>query len=163
MSVMCISQETYIIWLLFVVEMCKVIISLGVFFNVKILIFQIVKGLKGQIMGQNEENFCLLNQEPCIIWYDLHLWYTCMYKRIISPGIFFFFSKFWFLGSLGLEGVLVKGQKIAQYDKELCLSHSVSQEPYIIYCDFWYMCVKWWYIQQIVSFFKILILGFLEG
>ena len=30
-------------------------------------------------------------------------------------------------------------------------------------CDFWYTCVKWWYLQQIFSFFKILILGFLGG
>ena len=54
-----ISQESYIIGLPFMVEMCKKIISPGVFFNVKILIFQDVKGLKGQIRGQNDENFCL--------------------------------------------------------------------------------------------------------
>ena len=47
--------------------------------------------------------------------------------------------------------------------KKLCLSHSVSQEPYIIYCDFWYTCGKWWYLQQIFSFFKILILGVFRG
>ena len=36
-----------------------------------------------------------------------------------------------------------------------CLSHSVSQEPYLIYdCGFWYTCVKWWYLQQLFSFLK---------
>ena len=64
------SQEPYIIWLSFMVQMCKMIISPGVFFNFKILIFQVVKGLKGQKMAQNVKNFCLLHlmfQEPYII------------------------------------------------------------------------------------------------
>ena len=56
--------------------------------------------------------------------------------------------------------MLVKGQNITQNDKKLCLSHSISQEWYIIYCDFWYTFIKWWYPQQIFSFFKILILSF---
>ena len=106
------------------------------FFNFKILIFRLVKRLKGQKMAQSDKNSCLLHfifQEPCIIY--LHLWYTCIYKRIIYPGIFFIFF-FWFLGSLGGGGV-VKGWKVAQNDKKLCLSHSVSQEPYIIWL--WYM------------------------
>ena len=104
-------------------QICKIIISLGVFFNFKVLIFQVVRGLKGPKMTQNDKSFCLshlIYLEPyIIIWsssYDLHLWYTCMSKRIISPGIFFFFfnsfSKFWFSVSF-------------------CLSHSISQEPYI--------------------------------
>ena len=66
-----ISQKLCIIWLSFVVQMCKMIISPGVFFNVKILIFQIVKGLKGQKMPLNVETFCLSHltfQEPYIIW-----------------------------------------------------------------------------------------------
>ena len=62
------------------------------FFNFKILIFRLVKRLKGQKMAQSDKNSCLLHfifQEPCIIY--LHLWYTCIYKRIIYPGIFFIF------------------------------------------------------------------------
>ena len=54
-------------------------------------------------------------------------------KKIISPGIFFIlFSKFRSSGYLGVWGV-VKEQKIAQNDKKFCLSHFVSQEPYIIW------------------------------
>ena len=43
------------------------------------------------------------------------------------------------------------------------MSHSVSEEPYIIYCDFCYTCVKWWHLQEIFSFFKILIFGSSRG
>ena len=73
------------------VQMYKMIRFPGVFFNVKMLVFQVVKGVKGQKMAQNDESFCLsqiIYQESL---YDLHLWYTCMYRRIISPGIFFIF------------------------------------------------------------------------
>ena len=108
------------------------------------------------------------------ISYDLHLWYTFIYKRIISPGIVFIFIQnfdFWnhqvcvcvcvcVCMCVCVWGV-VKGQKITQSDK-LCLSHALSQEKYIIYCDFWYTCVKWWYLQEIFSFLKILIFGFLR-
>ena len=41
------------------VQICKMIISPGIFFNVKILIFQVVKRLKGQKLAQNVEDFCL--------------------------------------------------------------------------------------------------------
>ena len=38
------------------VLMCKMIISLGVFFNFKILTLRIVRGLKDQKMAQNDKN-----------------------------------------------------------------------------------------------------------
>ena len=41
------------------VQICKMITSPGIFFNVKILIFQVVKRLKGQKLAQNVEDFCL--------------------------------------------------------------------------------------------------------
>ena len=65
-----ISQEPYIMWLLFMVQMCKMIISPSIFFNFKILIFQVVKGLKRQKLAQNVKTFCLSHlifQEPYII------------------------------------------------------------------------------------------------
>ena len=107
----------------------------GVFFNFKILIFQVVRGLKGQKNGLKWQKF--LSVAPYISGTinDLHLWYTCVYKRIISPDIFSYFSKFWFSGSLG--GTL-KGQKMAQNDKKFCLSRTISQEPYIIWL--WFGC-----------------------
>ena len=97
-----ISQEPYIIWLLFMVQMCKMIISPGTFFNVKILIFYIVKGLKEQKMAQMAKIsvHCTLYFRNHIS-YGLHLWYTCMYKRIISPVIFLiFFLKILIFGTI---------------------------------------------------------------
>ena len=43
---------------------------------------------------------------------------------MISPGGFF------------IKIMIVKGQKIAQNDRKCCLSHSISQEPYIISASF---------------------------
>ena len=92
-----ISQEPYIIWLSFMVQMCKMIKSPGVFFKFKILIFWVARELKGEKVAQNEKNFCLVYlifQEPYIIWSSsmIHM-YVCMYKRIIFPRIFFIFSQ----------------------------------------------------------------------
>ena len=53
--------------------------------------------------------------------------YLC--KMIISSGSFSIFFKiliFWVHSG-------VKGQKMVWNDKKLCLSHSISQEPYIIW------------------------------
>ena len=89
-----ISQEPYITWLSFMVQMCKMIISAGVFFNVKILIFQVViKGLKGQKMAQNVENFCqshLMFQELYIIWSSCMV-HINVQKDNISRHFFHFF------------------------------------------------------------------------
>ena len=63
-----ISEETYIVWLSFMMQMCKMMISPGVFL---ISIFQVFKGLKGKKMAQNVEHFCLSHiifQKPCITW-----------------------------------------------------------------------------------------------
>ena len=70
-----ISQEPYIIWLSFMVQVCKMVLSPGVLFNFKILIFRVVRGLKGQKITQNDKSLCL----PHFIFqnhisYDLHLW-----------------------------------------------------------------------------------------
>ena len=89
-----ISQVPYIIWLSFMVQMCKIIISSGVFFSVKILIFQVVKGLKGPKWPKMSKiSVCHTLYFRNYISYDLHLWYTFMYKRIICPDIFFIFFK----------------------------------------------------------------------
>ena len=123
----------------------------------KILIFQVVKGWKGKKWPKMLKisvcrTLCFRNH----ISYDLHLWCTW----IISPGIFFIFCKILILGSLG-EGE-VKGQKMAQNDKKFCLSHSVSHCTSYD-CNFLHTCVKWWYLQQIFTFFKILIFGVFSG
>ena len=66
------------------------------FHFIKILIFQIVNGVKGQTITQNDKILWLsrcISQEPYIIWLSLMI-HIC--KMITSPGIFFIFSKFWF-------------------------------------------------------------------
>ena len=118
-----ISQEPHIIWLSFMVENCKMVISPGVFCNVKILIFQVVKGLKGQIMDQNDE---------------ISVCHTLYFRSH-------------------------KGKKLSKVTKNyVCLTPYLRNQAFI-YCDFWYTCVKWWYLQLILSLFKILILGFFRG
>ena len=72
-----ISQELCIIRLSFVVHMYKMIISPGVFFIFfKILIFWVVRRVKGKIWPKMKKTvhqaLCLRNHTS----HDLHLWYT---------------------------------------------------------------------------------------
>ena len=54
-----ISQEPYIMWLSFMVRMCKMTISLVIFFIFfKILIFWVHRGMKRQTTVRNEKKFC---------------------------------------------------------------------------------------------------------
>ena len=80
-----ISQEPCMIWLSFMVHLCKIMISPGVFFFFfKILILWVVIGfeVKGQKIVQNEKKFCQLrsiSEESYIIWFSftvLRLWYS---------------------------------------------------------------------------------------
>ena len=86
------------------VQICKVMISLSIFFFL-ILKFWFSrrsggwKGKKWPKMTKISVYHTLYFRGH--ISHDLHLWYTCIYKMIISAGIFFIFlSKFWFLGTL---------------------------------------------------------------
>ena len=51
-----------------------------------------------------------------------------MCKRIISPGGFLYIYQILICGL----NRSVKGQKVAQNDQQLCPSHCLSQEAYII-------------------------------
>ena len=55
------SQEQYIIWLSFMIHVCKMIISSGVFLYFHNLIFWVHRGVKGQKTVQNDKKFCLLH------------------------------------------------------------------------------------------------------
>ena len=64
-----ISQDPYI-WWSFVVHECKVMISPGIFFIFSNFDFEIVSGVKGQKMIQNDKKLCLshpISQELCIL------------------------------------------------------------------------------------------------
>ena len=130
-----ISREPFIIWFLFVVHKCKMMIIYRVFFNFfKILIFQVVSGVKGQKMAQKFCLLCSISQEAYIIWpwFLEHVWSDDIFR------CFFQFFKIWFFRSLG-------GSKRAKKDSKLQKSMSVV----------FGRRVKWWYLQQFCSFFKI--------
>ena len=136
------------------VHMCKMIISAGIFFSFsKFCIFWVVRRVKRQKMVQHGKKSCPLrftSQEPYIIWLSFMV-HMC--KMIISAGVFFSFSKFWFFGLSG-------GWKVKKLPKmrknSACLTLCLRNRND---CDFWCTCVRWWYLQQIFSFFKILIFG----
>ena len=149
-----ISQEWYIIWLSFTVRMCKMIISPGVFFNFKILIFCVVRGLKGKIWPKMTKFFAcrtLYFRNHIIIWSSFMV-YMYAWEDNISRHFFHFFVFFFFkILIFGIIRGVVKWQKMIQNDKNFHQSYSISQESYIIWLWFLvYMC-------------KILILGFFLG
>ena len=69
------------------------------------------------------------------IW-SWFLVYWC--KMMISPGVFFIFSKFWFTESI--EGKMAK--TTIQNDKKFCLLRSISQEPCIVWLSFMVLMFK---------------------
>ena len=91
---------------------------------------------------------------------SLHLWCTCMYKMIISPGIFFIFSQnFDFRDHWEVGRGVKRAKNYPKWQKLLPVSLRVSG---IVHdCDFWYTCVKW-YLQQIFHFSKFWFFGFLR-
>ena len=121
-----ISQETYLIWLSFMVHMCK--------FS-KIFIFQVVREVNRQKTVQNDKKFSLsrsISQEPYIMWLSF-LVHLC--KIMISQGLFFiFFEVFLFRAVRVVKGQ--KWQKMVQNDNKFCLLHLISQERYITWLSF---------------------------
>ena len=128
----------------------------------KFWLSRLTRGWKGKKLSQKLKiSVCCTLYFRNHISYDLHLWYTCMYKMIISPGIFFISIKI--LISKIIRGE-VKGQKINPKWQIffVCLAPYFRNRTWSD-CDFWWACVKWWCLQQIFSFFKILIIGVFRG
>ena len=112
-----------------------------------------------QKMFQSDKKFCpscSISQEPYIIWFSFMV-HMC--KMIISSGILFIFSKFWFFWVV--RGV--KSQKTVQNDSKFCLSHFICQEPYIM------IVIHGAHVQndnisrRFFHFFKIFIFGVVRG
>ena len=101
-----ISQKLYMIWLSFMIHMCQMIVSLGIFFQFfKIFIFQVVKGGKRTKNGQK--------------WPEMWLSFMVrICKMIISLVVLFVFPKFQFY---------------CPEDKKFYLVHSISHEPYTMW------------------------------
>ena len=89
------------------------------FYFFKVLIFQVVSGVKGQKVAQNDKIFCLS-------WLISHHIVVHNCKMIISSGIFFVFFKI-----LKFSFVrMVKGQKMPKMTK---LFHSLYLRNHISY------------------------------
>ena len=96
------------------------------------LIFQVVRGVKGQKKVQNDKEFCLsrsISQEPYSIWLSLMV-HLC--NMIISLDVFFFFHffkifVFWVVSE-------VRGQKMVQNDKKFvyCAPYLRNQTHMIV-------------------------------
>ena len=90
--------------LFFLLHLCKMMISPGVFFIfVKFWFFRLLGrgGVKGQKMTQNEKWLHAsrtISQDQYSIW-SWFLVHLC--KVMISPVVFFIFFKFWIFGPLG--------------------------------------------------------------
>ena len=127
----------------------------GIFFTfLKIWFFGLLGGVKGQKIGQNGKYLhlsCTISQEHYSIW-SRFLVHLC---KMISLGTFFFFIFLKFLFFRLFEGGGGKGAKIAQKIKNNnCICHLPYPRGNIAYDhDFWYACVKWWYLQISFSFF----------
>ena len=136
------------------------ITSTGIFSFFQNFDFRVARGIKGQKIVENDKR---------ILSIVLHISGTIHHMIIIcgvqvqNHNIFRYF--FYFFKTLIFQVVRrVKGQKMAQNDKKLCLSCLISQEPYIIWSSFMvHMC------NRIISpgFFKIyskfLFLGSIVG
>ena len=82
-----------------------------------------------------------------------------MYKRIISPGVFFHFSEVLIFSVTGR----VKKQKMAQNNKKV-VCHILYLTKHKSYDhDFWHTCVNWWHLQYFFYFFRILIFQVVRG
>ena len=110
-------------------------VSPGVFFIFfQILIFWAVTGVKGQKIAQNEKEQLHLSRAISQEQYSIWSWFLVHYcKMMISPGVFFIFSKFWFFMLLGGGGV--KGQN----DKKFChasylRNHTSYDSVFSIWC-----------------------------
>ena len=136
-------------------------IYLGIFFIFpRFLIFWVVRGVKGKKWSKMTKHFVchalyLRNHAS----YGCHLWCTCV--KWWYPQVFFFFHFLKILIFLVVSGV--KGQKMALNDKNVCPSHSISHEPYLIWLWFLVHICKIIVSSNFFHFFKILIFVFFRG
>ena len=106
-------------------------------------------------MVPNDKKFFLslsISQELYIIWLSFML-HMC--KMIISPGVFSFFSKFWFFRLLGSK----RPKNGPKWQKNsVCCTPYLKNHTSFDY-HLWYTFVKWWYLQVFFffSFFKVFI------
>ena len=125
----------------------------------KFWFFWVVRLVKRQKMTRKDKKLCplcLISQEPYIIWsaFMVHLCKMMFFKILI----------FWVVRGRGWGGE--EGWRAKNGPK--WQKNSVCITPYLrnhtLYdCGFWHTCVKWWYLQQLFSFFQnfVFFFGFL--
>ena len=118
--------------------MCKMI-SPGVFFQFESFdFFALLEGSNSKKWPKMTKIsvYCTLHFRNCKSYDLIYGTLVCIKgKHLRDFFCFFCFSKFWFLRSLGWK-VGGKRAKMTQNHKKFCLSHSVSQEPFILWLWF---------------------------
>ena len=141
-----ISQETYITWyIIYGANVYNDDISRCFFFILKFWLSRLSRGWKGKKWPKMTKiSVCRTLYFRNHISYDLHLWYTCMYKRIISPSIFLFL--FFLLKILIFEIIRGGGEvgKMAKnhpkWQKILSVSFCISGTIHLILWFLVHMC-----------------------
>ena len=85
-----ISQESYVIWLSFMLHMCKMIISPSVFSFFQIFNFLVISGVKGQKMAKWQKILSLTLYLRNRTWYNCGFWYTCVKWWYLQHFVSFF-------------------------------------------------------------------------
>ena len=99
----------------------------------------------------------IMSQESYMMW-DNNFWCICV--KYLQD----FFSFFQNLYSLGCYGGKSSKNSPKWKKKKNYICHVPYLRNSIVYDhDFWYTCVKWWYLLMIFSFFQILIFLFVRG
>ena len=123
-----ISQEQYRILSLFLVHLCKMIISPGrflIFSNFWFFVLLVGKRAKSSPKWQK------------LLSVVLHVSGTIHYIIVIYGTLLYLQGCFHLLKILIMWVVRgVKSQKMVQNEKKICVSHSISQVPYIIWFSF---------------------------
>ena len=117
-----IAQDPYIIWFLFIVHKCRMILSpCALLIFSKLWFFALLQRSKGKQWPKMTKNSLLhlIFQESYFIWSSFMV-RIC--KSRISPGAVYIFSKVEFSGSI----VRLKGKKRPKYDKKLSVALQIS-------------------------------------
>ena len=112
-----------------VIYLCKMIISSGIFsIFLKILIFWVHRGVKGQKTVQNDKKLSVALHIAGIIHHNMIVIYGVNVQNDSISRCFFNVKILTFQVVKGL-----KGQKMAEYVENFCLSYLIFQEPHIIW------------------------------
>ena len=106
------------------------------FFSPKFWFYGVLEELKSKKWFKMTKSYVCCAPQPSFFLYlrnhlcGYNFWCTFVKWWYLQVFFFSFFQNFDFSCYRG------KGQKMAENGKKLCLSHSISQEPYIIWSSF---------------------------